>query len=288
MQKRLEPSTRSVLITGASSGIGEACATTLAGRGWQVLAGVRSDADADRLRDSNQGIVPLILDVTKPDQIAAAVEIATQHLGSDGLSGLVNNAGIATGGPLEYLPIEQFRQALEVNVIGALAVTQAFLPLLRRGSGRIVNISSISGRIALPFIAPYAASKHALEAMSDCLRVELSPWDIHVSLIEPGNVRTPIWKKSLAAARAVRQAMPEQAERYYGAALDALEAEIGKKQPLSSEDVARSVAHALETQRPRARYPLGAAVPVATWLDRLPTRWRDGVTRRALPKWGQQ
>lgn len=287
MQRSTRQSSRWVLITGASSGIGESCALMLAGRDWKVLAGVRNEADADRLRDAEQGIVPLLLDVTKQDQIARAVEVAERHLGSDGLSGLVNNAGIATGGPLEYLPIDRFRQSLEVNVVGALAVTQAFLPLLRARSGRIVNISSISGRIALPFIAPYAASKHALEAMSDCLRVELSPWDIHVSLIEPGNVRTPIWEKSLAAARALRRSMPKQAERDYGSALNALEAEIGKKQPLSADDVARAVTRALESQRPRARYPLGAAVHVGTWLDRLPARWRDGVIRRALPKWGQ-
>jgi NAD(P)-dependent dehydrogenase (short-subunit alcohol dehydrogenase family) len=157
---------------------------------------------------------------------------------------------------------------------------------LRAARGRIVNVSSISGRVALPFIAPYAASKHALAALSESLRVELAPWGMHVALVEPGNVRTPIWRKSLAEARTLRAGMPAVAEQHYGPALDALSERVGRVQDISPEQVAERFERALTAARPRARYPIGRDLRILALLDRLPWRWRDRLIQRALPEWG--
>ena len=191
-----------VVITGASTGIGAASAVELARRGFSVFAGVRKRCDGERLKAQSPHIVPLLLDVTDAGQIAAAAETVGRAVGDAGLAGLVNNAGIVVAGPLEILPLDQLRLQLEVNVVGQIAVTQAFLPLLRKARGRIVNMGSFNGRIASPYLAPYAASKHALEALSDAMRLELRAWGIRVSVIEPGATTTPIWDKSLAAADA--------------------------------------------------------------------------------------
>jgi NAD(P)-dependent dehydrogenase (short-subunit alcohol dehydrogenase family) len=183
---------RRVLITGASSGIGEATALRLAGAGWRVLAGVRSDADGDRLRAAGgERLEPVTIDITEPATIAAAAA----ELGDEPLHGLVNNAGTALAMPLEFLPLDQLRRQLEVNLVGHVAVTQALLPNLRSARGRVVNVGSIAGRSALPFLGAYAASKHALEAVTDVLRVELRPFGIAVTVIEPGTIATPIWRK---------------------------------------------------------------------------------------------
>jgi NAD(P)-dependent dehydrogenase (short-subunit alcohol dehydrogenase family) len=175
---------RTAVVTGASSGIGQACAVRLARAGWRVLAGVRREGDAP------DGTEELLLDVTDPEQIRGAAERV------DELHGLVNNAGIALGSPLELVPVDQLRHQLEVNLVGQVAVTQALLPALRRAKGRIVFMGSIAGRSALPFLAPYAASKHALEAVADSLRLELKPFGIPVSIVEPGSIRTAIWSRS--------------------------------------------------------------------------------------------
>ena len=175
---------RSVLVTGASRGIGEATVLRLARAGWCVFAGVRRDEDGAALRSAGGAIVPVRLDVTDEAQIAAAAATIAEHARGE-LHGVVNNAGIAVAAPLEYLPVQELRRQLEVNVLGQVAVTQALLPMLRRAQGRIVFVSSVSGRSALPFTGPYAASKHALEALADAWRVELLPWGLHVALIEP-------------------------------------------------------------------------------------------------------
>jgi NAD(P)-dependent dehydrogenase (short-subunit alcohol dehydrogenase family) len=174
-----------VLVTGASSGIGEATALRLARAGWDVLAGVRREEDAERLR--GLGVEPVLLDVTDPAAVAA--------LDLERLDGLVNNAGIALALPLELLPLDELRRVLEVNVVGQLAVTQAVLPAVRAARGRVVNVGSIAGRSSLPFLGAYAASKFALEAVTDALRVELRPWGIRVAIVEPGSIATPIWTK---------------------------------------------------------------------------------------------
>src|SRR5919198_2886732 len=209
----------SCLITGASTGIGEACALRLDARGWRVFAGVRREEDAARLRSQlSERSQPVIVDVTDPASIARATATVSSVLKEEGLAGLVNNAGIAVAGPLEFLSLEEFRRQLEVNVTGQLAVTQACLPQLRRGRGRIVFMGSIAGRVTFPMMGPYSASKHALEALADALRVELQPWGMHVSIVEPGSIATPIWRKGEEAAAQASARFPPAADHLYGAA----------------------------------------------------------------------
>jgi NAD(P)-dependent dehydrogenase (short-subunit alcohol dehydrogenase family) len=199
-----------VLVTGASTGIGEATALHLRELGFDVVAGVRRDEDAERL--GGQGLRTVRLDVTDAAQVAATREA----VGDEALAGLVNNAGVAVAAPLEYLPLDQLRRQLEVNLIGQVAVIQAFLPALRRAGGRIVNVSSIGGRVAGPLLSPYTASKFALEGLSDSLRREVRPQGVDVILIEPGGVKTPIWGKGSELARELIARMPSEAERLYG------------------------------------------------------------------------
>src|ERR687896_2441470 len=199
-----------VLVTGASSGIGGATVLHLRELGFDAVAAVRKDEDAERL--AGRGVRAVKLEVTDVDSIAAARD----ELGEGPLAGLVNNAGIAVAAPLEFLPLDQLRRQLEVNLIGQLAVTQAFLPALRAGRGRIVNVSSIGGRVALPLVGAYNASKFGLEAVSDSLRRELLPQGVDVIVIEPGGVKTPIWKKGNELAGEIAEDMPPDAERLYG------------------------------------------------------------------------
>src|ERR687894_1278867 len=199
-----------VLVTGASTGIGEATALHLKQLGFDAVGAVRKEQDAERLRAA--GLRTVKLDVTDSGSIATA----RAELGDAPLAGLVNNAGIAVAAPLEFIPLDRLRQQLEINLIGQVAVTQAFLPALRRGRGRIVMVSSIGGRVALPLVAAYNASKFALEAVSDSLRRELLGQGVDVILIEPGGVKTPIWKKGEELADGMTEGMPPEAERLYG------------------------------------------------------------------------
>jgi NAD(P)-dependent dehydrogenase (short-subunit alcohol dehydrogenase family) len=275
---------KTVVITGASTGIGAACALHLDRLGWRVFAGVRKSGDGETLRQqASARLTPLLFDVTDPAAIAAAAAAVTAAVGETGLVGLVNNAGVAYGGPLEFLPIADLRRQFEVNVIGQIAVTQAFLPLLRRGPGRVVNMGSISGRVAMPFVGPYAASKFAMEALTDSLRVELRPWHIHVAIIEPGPIITPIWQKSLAAADELTQALPPTAHQLYGAAIaKARERLIAASQAgIPPEAVAQVVAHALTAKRPKTRYPIGRGVRLAILFAKfIPDRLRDWLITR--------
>src|SRR5256714_6526089 len=208
------PSNGGVLITGAATGIGEATALRLGEAGFRVFAGVRKPEDGDRLRAAGVTVVQP-LDVTKSEDIEAAVGTVEQALDGAPLRGIVNNAGIGIGGPLEALALDDFRRTIEVNTTAQLAVTKAFLPLLRKSKGRIVNMSSIGGRVAQPFAGPYIVSKFALEAVSDVLRVELHEWGIDVVAIEPGTIATPIWEKSSQEADRVLDGLtPEQRELY--------------------------------------------------------------------------
>ncbi len=267
---------RAVVVTGASSGIGEACALRLDGLGFRVFGGVRRQKDADALgRRASDRLIPLMLDVTDPLSVESAVDSVAADIGGTGLAGLVNNAGIAVAGPLEFLPLQELRRQLEVNVVGQIAVTQAFLPLLREGEGggRVVNVGSISGRVASPLLGAYTASKFAMEGLTDTLRRELRPWGIQVSIVEPGRVATPIWEKSLKAADELLRAVPRRAYELYGSAIegvrrDALEA---ARRSGSPENVARAVEHALTAKRPRSRYPVG------------PDAWLGALLVRILP-----
>lgn len=275
-----------VLVTGASTGIGRACALELDRQGYRVFAGVRREEDGEMLRVGASGrLAPLHLDVTWESDIAAAVSAVEEACPEQGLHGLVNNAGIAVAGPLEFLPMDELRKQFDVNVLGLLAVTQAFLPLLRRARGRIVNLGSVSGRVSMPFVGPYAASKHALEAISDSLRVELRPWGIPVVLLQPGVVRTPIWDKGREAGRELRARMPADCEAYYGRALDSVQAEVAKIEGtgVPPETIARCVAHALTCRRPKTRYVLGGNARAQLFLGRLvPDRLRDWIFCKVL------
>lgn len=249
-----------ILVTGASTGIGEAAALHLDRLGFGVFAGVRRQADGESLRaKGSERITAVLLDVTDAAQIAAAAERIGNVVGADGLHGLVNNAGIAVAGPLEFLPVDELRRQFEVNVIGLVAVTQAVLPHLRQAQGRIVNIGSLSGRVTSPMVGAYAASKHALEAVTASLRMELSSWGIHVSLVGPGVIATPIWEKSIIAASDLLERMPAQATLLYGDLIRAIRRRQENKgvTGLPAERVAEAVAHALTASRPKYRYAVG-------------------------------
>ena len=277
---------RNVVITGASTGIGAATAVRLAGSGWRVFAGVRQETDGDRLREqAPDAIVPLILEVTSTQDIRKAADCVRTEVGERGIQGLVNNAGIAVPGPLEFIPINEIRQQLEVNVLGQIAVTQAFLSLVRAGRGRLVNVGSVGGRIALPFVGPYAASKFAIEAISDVFRVELSSWKIPVSVIEAGAIDTPMWSKSLAHADKMIAAMPEEAHRLYGPLIEKART---RSQEMASEaspaePVAAVIEHALTVARPKTRYRVGKHAVAQHIVGRyFPDRLRDFCVRLLL------
>ena len=274
-----------VVITGASTGIGAASAVELARRGFCVFAGVRKESDGERLKDQSPNIVPLLLDVTDAGQIAAARETVGLAVGDAGLAGLVNNAGIVVAGPLEILPLDQLRLQLEVNVVGLIAITQAFLPLLRKSQGRIVNMSSFNGRVASPYLAPYSASKHALEALSDAMRLELRAWRIHVSVIEPGATTTPIWDKSLAATDVLADKVSDDALGLYKGDLDAMRQATLKlaDSALPVDTVVRCVVHALTAKRPWTRYPVGLNVKLLLRAYKwIPDRIWDWMIQQSL------
>lgn len=273
---------RAVLVTGASTGIGAASALRLDRLGWQVFAGVRREADGDALRaKASARMAPLRLDITDEATISAAVETVTASVGAAGLRGLVNNAGIAVAGPLEFLPIAALRHQLEVNVIGQIAVTRALLPLLRQDHGRIVNIGSVSGRVSAPFVGPYSASKFALDALTTTLRMELQPWRIPVSIIEPGAIATPIWQKSVAAADQLLDQLPPQAHALYGPAMARMR--TGAARPgkgISVDRVVHAVVHALTSDKPRRRYVVGWDARLGEIVRLLPEGPRDWLVAR--------
>jgi NAD(P)-dependent dehydrogenase (short-subunit alcohol dehydrogenase family) len=251
-----------VMVTGASTGIGEACALHMAMRGWRVFAGVRNEADAERLRRAGRRgeIRPVMIDVADAASIAAAVAQVGVELEGGRLAGLVNNAGIALGGPLEVLPLEDLRRQLEVNTIGPVAVTRAFLPMLRASRGRVVMMGSVSGIIAAPFVGPYAASKFALEALSDSWRGELKRWGIHVAVVNPGSIATPLWDKGLDSGQNLMERASPQERDLYAWAVPKVQAaaEAAARRGVPPDRVARAVAHALTSRRPKDRYLVGA------------------------------
>jgi NAD(P)-dependent dehydrogenase (short-subunit alcohol dehydrogenase family) len=269
-----------VLVTGASTGIGEATALHLRELGFEPVAGVRRDEDAERL--GGQGLRTVRLDVTDEAQISAARE----SVGDGALVGLVNNAGVAVAAPLEFVPLDQLRRQLEVNLIGQVAVTQAFLPALRRAGGRIVNVGSIGGRVALPLLAPYNASKFALEGLSDSLRRELRAQGVDVVVIEPGGVKTPIWGKGNELADELTAQMPPEGERLYGRLIANVRKEtlkIERERGLPPRAVAEVIGRALTADRPRTRYVVGGEAKVRAQLARLlPDRAMDRLIGRAL------
>jgi len=275
---------RSVLITGASTGIGRATALRLDSNGWKVFAGVRKEEDAASLRaQASDRLAPVTLDVTDPNQIAAAAELIERE-SEGGLDGLVNNAGIAVPGPLETVPLEDLRHQLEVNLVAYVAVTQAMLGEIRRAKGRVVFVSSIGGRVAFPFGGPYHASKFATEAIGDVFRQELRPWGLKVSIIEPGSIDTPIWERGQRKAEDVEAKSP-LTNLLYGAALEKFKKVIEDtaERGIPPEKVAKAIAHALESSRPKSRYLVGLDAKVQARLKPLiPTAVFDRIVARQL------
>jgi len=278
------------LVTGASTGIGQATALRLARAGWTVLAGVRDDAAGSRVaaEAAERGgatVEPIALDVTDARQIADAASLLASRDGSGPgrLDALVNNAGIGVGGPLELIPIDDVRRQLDVNVVGQVAVTQAMLPALRAARGRIVFVSSVGGRVAMAFTAPYAASKHAIEAIGDALRVELRTSGVQVALVEPGSVATPIWDKGRAEAKDFE--VPDELRQQYGhipEAIDRMLRSTGER-GVPPEHVAETIERAVRARRMRARYVVGRDARAMIVIRRLlPDLVFDRFARRAL------
>jgi NAD(P)-dependent dehydrogenase (short-subunit alcohol dehydrogenase family) len=275
-----------VVITGVSSGIGRAAALELDRRGYRVFGGVRKQEDADAISaDASERFTPLILDVTDADAIKRARETVDAALGDEPLAGVVNNAGVGSGGPIEAVDIDELRQTLEINAVAPVAVTQAFIPRLRASRGRVVNISSIGGRVSQPFLGPYSASKFALEALSDVMRRELRPWGIHVALIEPGNVKTRIWEKGQSQVDEMRASASAEIMERYGANLARMEKfiKLAERNGVEPEKAAKVIAHALTSDRPRARYLVGVDARVQLAIEKvLPTRASDRLFGKML------
>ena len=263
-----------------------ATALRLDAAGFDVLAGVRRTQDGERLAaEASPRLRPVIVDVTDGDSIAAGAREVDDVVGDRGLAGLVNNAGLSIAGPLEFLPIDELRRQLEVNLVGQVAVTQAFLPAIRRARGRVVNMTSVGGRIVNPYMGPYHASKWGLEAVSDALRKELRPWGIRVVAIEPGTIESEIWRKGTEQANEVLDGLPDEGRRLYG---DKLPKALGFAERLSqrarpADRVAKVVERALTARRPRARYVVGADARVLITLRQLlPDRAMDAIEARLI------
>jgi NAD(P)-dependent dehydrogenase (short-subunit alcohol dehydrogenase family) len=281
--------TRFALVTGSSTGIGRETTLQLASAGFRVFAGVRGLADgeavaADAARRGGR-VAPVLLDVTKSDQIDASGARIAEECGPNGLAALVNNAGIPVVGPVEALPLDRWRHQFEVNLFGQIAVTRAVLPLLRVAKGRVVLVSSIAGLVGQPFLAPYAASKHALEALGDALRLELLPDGIGVTLIEPGAIKTPIWRRGEENTKAAEDEMPADLRARYAdrmAKVKAMAADAEAK-GLSAEACAGVIVRALTARRAPVRIVVGRDAKIGALLKSvLPARTFDWFVRKAF------
>jgi len=276
---------KTALISGASTGIGRATAVRLARSGWTVLAGVRDQQAGESLlaeAGAGGGVTSVTLDVTDAAQIAAVAERVAE-VAPGGLDALVNNAGIGVGGPLELVALDEWRRQFEVNVFGHVAMTQAALPALRRAGGRVLLVSSVGGRVTTPFLAPYCASKYAVEAIGDALRVELRSSGIQVALIEPGSIATPIWDKSRTDVE--RVAIPPELQQQYGNVPAAMHKalEDTARRGIPPERVASTIERALGARRMRSRYLVGRdAQAMVLARTVLPGRAFDQVVRRVL------
>lgn len=280
-----------VVVTGASSGIGRACAMSLSEAGFMVFAGVRCREDAESLRGS--GVEPVLLDVCDRGSLEEAARFVGQYTARPGDPSkevcLVNNAGISLTGPLELLPLEDLRRQLEVNLVGSLSATQAFLPLMRRSGGRVVFIGSMFGRLPVPFVGPYCASKFALEGLSGSLRLELKPWGIPVSVVEPGVVNTPIWDKYDDFTDRLLSQLPEAGRRLYERRLSAARSfalESGKA-GIPPGRVGKTVVRCLTSSRPRTHYPVGLEARLSAAGSRLLPPWlldRLTLARIRMPR----
>lgn len=273
---------KSVVVTGASTGIGRAISIRMAGLGWRVFAGVRKKSDRISIEsESPDHIRGVIIDVTDGKQIQAAVELVAKEGG--GLDVLVNNAGVAVAGPLESTAVDEFRRQFEINVFGQVALTQAFLPMIRKSKGRIVNMSSLAGRLSQPFLSPYCASKHALEAVSDSLRIEMEPFGVDVVVVQPGSIKTPIWNKGQNEVAQKLNGLSPAMRSLYGASYEAVLRVLkstGNK-GISASEVAAVVEEALLAKSPKSRYAVGRDAKMGIWAKRW---FSDSMVDRQIVK----
>ncbi|MCD9193467.1 SDR family oxidoreductase [Streptomyces albireticuli] len=272
--KPIPPAGRAVVLTGASSGLGEECALHLERRGFRVFAGVRRAEDGEKLRAeaSSARLRPVILDVTDEDSVRTAAAEVADATGGQGVWAVVNNAGTCVSAPLECVPPERLRAQLDTNVVGAVAVTQAFLPQLRRARGRVVNVSSGLGAVAMPYLGAYATGQFAKEGMSDVLRRELRPFGVSVSVVRPGTIATPIWDKVREAGEELLGRAPEEVAGLYRASFERfldMNEERARTSGTRPEDFARTVFRALTAPRARTRYHVGTDARTAAVLSRL-------------------
>jgi NAD(P)-dependent dehydrogenase (short-subunit alcohol dehydrogenase family) len=267
-----EKAVKSVVITGASRGIGRTAALLLERSGFKVFAGVRRPEDGEQLvRKSKGNIFPIVIDVTKQDTIDSAAFQITGIVKDFGLWGLVNNAGIAVAGPMEFMPMERIREQFDINFFGQISVTQKFLPLIRQGKGRIVNISSKEGILSMPLVGPYCASKFALEAFSDTLRLELKQWNIPVAIIQPGTIATQIIEQSISSAEECVRDLPRHAGELYDECFIAARKTAAKvlKAAIPPDKVARTILKALTDKKPKSRYTVGIDARALSIMKKL-------------------
>lgn len=280
-------SSKNVLITGASGGVGRALTRALADRGWRVIAGVRSADAAAAMAGTD--VLPVELDITDEASVQRAQATVARAVGDAGLAGLVNNAGIIVQGPLELVPVHALREQFEVNVLGQMAVTQAFLPLLRAARGTIVNVGAATGRVTVPMAGPISASKTALESLTDALRMELKHQGVAVTIVEPGTMETEIFRKADDRVAAEGYAGSEATQRHYARAIAATAQAMGKMKAAPVDGLVATVVKALSSPRPDARYVVGRDAGQLVMLRRLPQGLRDrllmstvGLTREAF------
>jgi NAD(P)-dependent dehydrogenase (short-subunit alcohol dehydrogenase family) len=274
---------KTVVITGTSTGIGRATALRLDRNGFRVFAGVRREADGQNLKaEASERLTPILLDVTDAAAVEqASKEVATQ-VGDAGLWGLVNNAGMGLGGPIEFVDSDEWRRQFEVNVFGPAAMIRSFLPLVRQAKGRIVNVSSAAGKVASPVLGPYCASKFALEALSDSLRLEVAGQGVCVAVVEPGFIETPMLDKGKDTTAQVLEKLPPLGRELYGGAMESFQKMVDRfrSRAASPDQVARAIEQALTAGRPRTRYEVGFDAKLLTTLGRLlPDRALDSVSR---------
>lgn len=283
---------KSILVTGASTGIDWATSLALAEKGWRVFSAVRKETDAQKLMEASSGtITPVIMDIVDYESVKRGAREIEKALGGAGLNALFNNAGISVQGPLEIIPIELFEQQIRVNVFGHVFVTQTFLPLLRKAQGRIVFTSSESGRMTLPLMAPYSASKFALEAAASALRIELRPWKIRVSSVELQTIKTPMWEKIDTSTEKLIASLPQKARDLYQNELKTLsvfpkwQAEMG----ISMKKAVRVIIRALSARSPKARYLVGYEARLLVYSHAITPTWMmdwfAGKLMIALGKW---